>query len=58
MYVYTVYILQTLHEPTEDDRTLDSQFGGHRVLALMKPPTELHTDTTVSVSFNTAITWQ
>lgn len=39
----------TLHEPTEDDRTLDSQFGGHRVLALMKPPTELHTDTTSSI---------
>ncbi|CAN9515694.1 unnamed protein product [Ophioblennius macclurei] len=29
----------TLHEPEEDVHTLDAEFGGHRVLALMKPPT-------------------
>uniref|UniRef100_A0A673YC44 ATPase cation transporting 13A2 n=1 Tax=Salmo trutta TaxID=8032 RepID=A0A673YC44_SALTR len=27
-----------LEEPAGDDKTLDSEFGGHRVLAVMRPP--------------------
>ncbi|XP_055021515.1 cation-transporting ATPase 13A2 isoform X2 [Boleophthalmus pectinirostris] len=33
-----------LDEPQGNRQTLNSEFGGHRVLAVMKPPTEKHTN--------------
>lgn len=32
-------IFQTLEEPEGDGKALDAEFGGHRVLAVMRPPT-------------------
>lgn len=33
-------IEQTLQEPEPEEQTLDAEFGGHRVLAVMRPPTQ------------------
>jgi len=35
MYLF----VQTLQEPEGDGKVLDAEFGGHRVLAVLKPPT-------------------
>lgn len=32
--------LQTLQEPDGDNSVLDAEFGGHRVLAVMRPPNQ------------------
>lgn len=44
-------ILQTLEEPVGDGRILCEEFGGHRVLAVMRPPLQqLQPKETVSVT--------
>lgn len=55
MRVFTLHlILQTLQEPEGNGKTLDAEFGGHRVLAVMRPPTQrLQAQGSVSVPTNT-----
>lgn len=52
--VFELYIiLQTLEEPDGDGRILSEEFGGHRVLAVMRPPPQqLQPRETVSVTPN------
>lgn len=39
--IFELYIiLQTLEEPYGDGKALDAEFGGHRVLAVMRPPAQ------------------
>lgn len=40
----------TLWEPEGDGRVLDAEFGGHKVLAVMRPPTAGRTSTSESVA--------
>ena len=40
--IYTLcLILQTLQEPEGDGKVLKAEFGGHRVLAVLRPPAQV-----------------
>lgn len=48
-HLYIVFHFQTLQEPEGDGKELDAEFGGHRVLSVMRPPTQqFHAQGTVS----------